>query len=375
MEMKKVLLFAGKFPRFGEDADGGSMMVYSIIEAIKNKCLLDVVFTRTFNNEFSHIDGVNSIQFETYNYRNDDKFLRRLGNREQLYKKLSDVADDYDKIIIIHISKAFGIEKLSKINKNKIIIFPMYLSTSYERSNEIPSKEYKKYESDALNSAYKIITPSNSEKNDMVSIYNVDSDKIIVIPRGYSSLITSKVHVITNELKLIYIGSIKEQKNTLQSIKILNKLVKDSIPAKLYIVGGCQNENIMRECLNYISDNSLKDNVIFTGIVSQKRLAELIDMCHINISTSNWETYGRGVFEGMAGGLPTITFDRLDCVKQYIEDEKGIKYVHTEREFIDYLKELYYNKTLYENQSKLSYKSVAILSEENERKLLEEELL
>ena len=43
MEMKKVLIFTGKFPSFGEDTDGGSILIYSLIELLKDNCVLDII--------------------------------------------------------------------------------------------------------------------------------------------------------------------------------------------------------------------------------------------------------------------------------------------------------------------------------------------
>ena len=57
MELKKVLLFTGKFPSFGDDTDGGSILIYSLIQALKNNCILDVIFTRTPRKGFEVIEG------------------------------------------------------------------------------------------------------------------------------------------------------------------------------------------------------------------------------------------------------------------------------------------------------------------------------
>ena len=85
MELKKVLIFTGKFPSFGNDTDGGSILIYSLIQALKNNCILDVIFTRTPCLEFKTMEGIRRISFETYQHHLEDKFMRRLANKEQLY--------------------------------------------------------------------------------------------------------------------------------------------------------------------------------------------------------------------------------------------------------------------------------------------------
>ena len=189
MEMKKVLIYTGKFPSFGDDTDGGSILIHSLIETLNGNCVLDIIFTRTPQQEFMQVDGVRNVSYETYENRPKNKFQRRLQNKEQLFRRLRSVINDYDTVIITHCSKAFGIDSLTKDEQSKIVLFPMYLSTSYARSGEIPPLEYVEEERKALLSAGKILTPSDSEKLDMINDFGINPNKIKVIPRGYSNLI------------------------------------------------------------------------------------------------------------------------------------------------------------------------------------------
>ena len=43
---KKVLLYLGKFPEFGFDVDGGSILARQLIDSLKIRCKLDIVFIR-----------------------------------------------------------------------------------------------------------------------------------------------------------------------------------------------------------------------------------------------------------------------------------------------------------------------------------------
>lgn len=375
MEMKKVLIFIGKFPSFGEDTDGGSILIYSLIELLKDNCVLDIIFTRTPRQEFIKIDGVRNVSYETYEKRLDNKFERRLQNETQLFGRLKKVIDDYDAVIITHCSKAFGIESLTKEEQNKIVLFPMYLSTSYARSGEIPPSEYVEEERKALMSAGKVLTPSDSEKLDMINDFGVNRNKIKVIPRGYSNLIKQNVKDISTPVELLYIASIKEQKNTVEAIEVLKDLLDNGIEAKLHLAGGYQSEAVLSNCKRFIEKHGLENKVVFHGVLSQKDLAMLISQVHINISVSNWETYGRGIFEGMAGGLPTVVYDRLDCIKQYVTDGNGIKFVPSHDAFVLELVALCKDNDYYKNQAQKAIASVEYLSEYHERERLLKELL
>ena len=375
MELKKVLLFTGKFPSFGDDTDGGSILIYSLIQALKDNCILDIIFTRTPRTEFTTIDGVRSVSFETYKHHPDDKFTRRLVNKDQLFSRLKTEIHSYDTVIITHCSKAFGIEELTAEERNKIILFPMYLSPSYERSGEIPPKQYIDEERSALLAVGKILTPSDSEKQDMIRFFGIDCNKIKVIPRGYSSQIKPIVKAVVSPIELLYIASIKEQKNTKEAIVLLKELLDNGIDAILHLAGSYQNDAILFECRSYIRENSLLNKVYFHGVIPQEELAALIGQAHINISVSNWETYGRGIFEGMAGGLPTVVFDHLECVRQYVTDGEGISFVTSHKDFLSRLMELCQDQDYYRVQAKKAIQSVDYLSEAHEQERLIKELL
>ena len=375
MELKKVLLFTGKFPSFGDDTDGGSILIYSLIQALKNNCILDVIFTRTPRKGFEVIEGVRKVSFETYEHHLSDKFTRRLANKEQLFSRLRKEIAAYDTVIITHCSKAFGIERLSAEGRNKIILFPMYLSPSYKRSGEYPPDEYIAEECSALCSAGKILTPSDSEKQDMIRVFGIDENKIKVIPRGYSSYIKPVVKQTHFPIELLYIASIKEQKNTKEAIVLLKELSEYKIDARLHLAGSYQNDSILSDCRTYIAANGLSEKVIFHGVLPQKELAALIARAHINISVSNWETYGRGIFEGMAGGLPTVVFDHLECVKQYVTDGEGISFVLNHEAFLSKLIELCTAHDYYSVQARKAIRSVDYLSEAHEQERLIKELL
>lgn len=44
MKNRRVLLYLGKFPGYGFDVDGGSILARRLIDLLKTRCLLDVVF-------------------------------------------------------------------------------------------------------------------------------------------------------------------------------------------------------------------------------------------------------------------------------------------------------------------------------------------
>jgi glycosyltransferase involved in cell wall biosynthesis len=123
--------------------------------------------------------------------------------------------------------------------------------------------------------------------------------------------------------------------------------------------------------MNLISRFELADDITFCGVLSQKEIAELLNEIDINISVSRWETFGRGVFEGLRAGLPTIVFNRLACLSEYANANNGISYVEDINEMANKIFDLCANHSSYKNQSQKAIENSLIFSiEEQKKKLL-----
>lgn len=358
----KVLLYLGKFPGFGNDIDGGSILAKQLIDTLKVRCHLDVAFIRKNGEEYFD-SNVENIFYYEYKDAFKNKFFRRLQNLDTNYNAIRDFSK-YDRIITAHVSKFFGCDFGEQFWK-KTILFPMFCTHSYQRAGEIVPKQYIELEKKVIESVDTIITPSVEEKEDLINEYLVENKKINVIHRGISSFINFKIKTPNEDkLNLICIGSIKKQKNNLMQLEILNKLVKNNINACLNLVTTIQDDFIYNEMLDYISKNELEDHVKFHFSISQKQLADLLSSCDINISTSNWETFGRGIFEGISSGLPTLVNSKLKVVETIVDNNFGVKFLSTVEEFYDEIIRMmnpeYYYRCAYSLRSilsKVSYKA------------------
>ncbi len=373
--IKKVIIITGKFPNITTDTDGGSIMVNHLIDALHDKCILDVVFTRTYNDNFRTIEGVREVIFHTNKIRNHDKFLRRLDNIEWNSAMLSQIIPQYDKVIIIHCSKAFGLENLSQELLNKIILFPMFMSSSYLRSNEFVPSKYTEAEQKIVSKISKIITPSQSEKEDIIKDYAVSENKIIIIPRAVNAFINSKLRLRSKRNKLIYIGAIKKQKRNDEAIILLSEIKKMGLKSHLYLVGSIQDNQLYTHCLDLIKNLDLENDITFCGVLSQNEIAIILNDMDINISVSRWETFGRGIFEGLSAGLPTVVYDNIDCLAEYATINNGISYVENLNDFVGKVYELCTNSNFYKIQSNEALENSSQFSIEKQKKLLLKEIL
>jgi len=173
-----------------------------------------------------------------------------------------------------------------------------------------------------LDAVSKIITPSQSEKDDLVNFYNTDSNKIEVINRGVNEVFFGNPkHKLQNPLRLIVVSTIKEQKNVIESVRILKRLRDFDHDAQLTIIGKIESNSLYNDILNYIESNDLSDNTILIQGVQQIELAIEMKKSDILILPSLWETFGRVVYEGFSSGLPVVLRKEIDCFSNLYKED------------------------------------------------------
>jgi len=344
---KKTMLYLGKFPGDEGDMDGGSQLSYQLIESLKNKTVLDLCFIRKGDQKFE-TDGVHNISYVPYINPYGNKFQRRLENLDTNKTAIKN-GNEYDLIIAAHCSKLFGLQDDPEIME-KSVIFPMFLTQSYKRANEDVPVEYTTQEQEVLKNVSQILTPSSEEKDDMVNFFSIPTEKIRVIPRGISPVVASSIRNCT-EVKLISIGSVKEQKNHIDDIRLLELLISKGIQASLVIAGSVYDEFIMQEMKVFIKEHDLKDKVSFVSGLNRQEISALLSEMTFGISNSRWETFGRGIFECLASGLPTLVSDSLTTVQRLTGYQKGISFHANINSMADMIISLYKSPDLYQAEA------------------------
>lgn len=370
MEGERILLVTGKFPGMSHDTDGGSIMVRHLIDIFGCNNKLDILFTRTYNNCFQTIHNVTNVIFHPCKFRNDNKFARRILNVNWNKDRIANLIVDYNRVIIIHCCKAFGLEKLPQSQIDKIILFPMFLSSSYIMSGEVVPAEYTLLEHNILSKIKTIITPTYVEMNDLIANYNVPQNNITIIPRAINSSIKNIVRTRSIENNIIYIGSIKKQKQSECAIKLFSLLKTLGLNIHLHLVGGIQDKDVYERCQNLIQGNNLGSEVFIHGVLSQDELVKLLEMMDINISVSQWETFGRGIIEGLASGLPTVVLSKLECLNGLLPTESGLLYANNIASMAAIIHKLCIDDTFYKIQSERTVNVKTLFSIDKQRDLI-----
>ena len=369
---KKVLIVSAKWPYVTQSTDGGDSTTKEIISSLSNKFIVDMLCFRDDIEMGSTIYNIHNIffyhddfaLFKNYALHNEEKFLVRLKQSQIARKEIRKISDDYDFIIVQHVMFLLNMDDDKEL-LNKIVLYPMFTGSSYLRSGENVPDSYIKKEKRVISQVKLIVTPSNVERNMLVDIYGVESTSIIVVPRPVEYKHSTRKISDGGKIRLIYIASIRTQKNHLAAMKLVKRIHDEGMNVELHCVGAIQDEVIYSECKCYLRTNNLTEYVIFHGNKSHEQVEDIMSKCDFNISVSKWETFGRGIYEGMIFGLPTIILDKLECVTK--ADNIGIYPCITSsvEEMAIQIIDLFNNSELYALESKKGAELSELLNSKN----------
>jgi len=318
--MMKLLYITTRSPDSPDERDGGAIFAAQLINYMLPRSCLDILFLRALDGEMPELSRFNAVYFLTPDMSITNRFHRRLATSELVGDWLSTRQDIYDAILVQHVSSGFGIVRLSAITRAKMILFPMFTGISYHRSGEEVPPAYIAAETKVLQSAGLIICPSRSEAVDIIEGYGVDETNIQYAPFGIDleRFEFRQRRLGGPELDLLYIATIKKQKNQLDCIQILENLPELGIKARIHLVGGIGDLEYYSALQKAIVRLGLSDRLHYHGVLASGEIVQLASNCHFSISTSRWETFGIAVFESLAMGLPVIAYEDVSCFWEYL---------------------------------------------------------
>lgn len=173
----------------------------------------------------------------------------------------------------------------------------------------------------SLEEADRIIAVSNFTKNEIMEIYNIPEEKIIVIYEGGSTSFTiaPKPQRVSGlnlpDRYVLFVGTLEPRKNIeglIQAFRICK--LKDY---KLVIAGqkGWAYEGIFK--LNL-------EDVIFPDYVPQESMGEIYKRAKLFVFPSFYEGFGLPPLEAMANGIPVVStrFEILGEAARFVDPKK-----------------------------------------------------
>lgn len=355
--MKRVLLVTSKHPSPSDSRDGGDATVSGIISALGKYCLLDILFFRDADEDIQipsagkiFFQNTNFAHYNSYSGHKGEKFLVRLQQAEISALRISDLAPNYDVIIIQHCMFILGLAEVDLDVFKKIILLPMFTACEYIKAGEFVPHDYIDAEREALKHVVKVIVPSETECRILTDNYGMKGAKIFVVPRSVMGINFMERTKCNRNLQMIYIASVRRQKSHMEAMKLFRLIKKDIPLARLHCTGTVQDENLFSECSDFLAENNLNSDVIFHGTLSSAELKSVLSSCDVNISVSLWETFGRGIFEGMAAGLPTVIMQRISSAADFPEHLRPLT-VHSLHEMKSVILKLYSDKIFFNAES------------------------
>lgn len=157
-----------------------------------------------------------------------------------------------------------------------------------------------------FNSADKIITFTEREKEDMISV-GVKPEKIVIIPNGVD---TEKFHPVVSPephpFTVIWVGRLAAGKGLKYAIIGFEKFLESVPVALMYVVGDGPYLDAARE---YVVEKGLGESIIFTGRVENDEMISYYARSSVYLMTSMSEGMPRTLLEAMACGLPVVCTD------------------------------------------------------------------
>lgn len=161
----------------------------------------------------------------------------------------------------------------------------------------------------------RIISISDSTKNDILKYYNVNSNKVRTIylgydknyfyPRSIHDIKTCKTKYNISGDYIVHIGTLQKRKNITRLVKAFALLKKRGLKEKLVIVG--KRGWLYDEIFETVRNLKLEKDILFTGYVPLEDLPFLISGSKCFILPSLYEGFGLPLLEAMACGTPVIT--------------------------------------------------------------------
>ncbi len=173
----------------------------------------------------------------------------------------------------------------------------------------------------ACGAATKIHAISHRTKEDIVTFFNTEPEKIEVIHQSVPPLFFEiqntekllKKYEMPEEF-ILSVGTIEQRKNQLSLLKAVHAA---NIKTAVVFVGNLTSYS--EELLKFISENNLDNQVKFLSNIPRTDLTGLYQSAILSVYISLFEGFGLPIIESMASGCPVIT-SNISCLAETASD-------------------------------------------------------
>ena len=179
-----------------------------------------------------------------------------------------------------------------------------------------------------IHSLDKIFALHSQQKDKIMELFEVPSDKVDVIGAGYNnSIFNKKVHDRSKDMiRLMYAGKISEEKGVACLMRAMKNL-EDEKRFSLELAGGYSEEGEYQRIVKLAQESTA--SVEFLGKLTQQKLAEYFNKTDIFILPSFYEGLPLVIVEALACGEKVVATD-LPGVRPWMNEnvpDNGIVFV------------------------------------------------
>lgn len=177
-------------------------------------------------------------------------------------------------------------------------------STEYDRTvGTYPSEIVIDIEKKGIAESDSIITVSQRMKTLLIERYEADEEKVVVI---YNGVDRSKFSGITKKDQkniILFLGRLTNQKGPRFFLRAAAKVLEREPKTRFIVAGrGEKLGDLIQEAI----DLGIKENVVFTGHLSQEELIQTFEEAAVYVMPSVAEPFGIAALESIASGTPVI---------------------------------------------------------------------
>ena len=273
-------------------------------------------------------------------------------------RKISKTAQRPD---IIHVHDWLGIDAGIALKEQfKIPLILTIHSLEYMRSADDNSNSegiIDNIEKKGMAEADIIIAVSDFMKREIIKKYNINENKIKVIPNGPTFKNSGKPSKKEKDL-VVYCGRLTSQKGVEYLLLAAKEVLKKNKKAKFVIIGKGYLEKQLKDLASLLG---IDDNIKFIGFAKTEEIRDYYMKAETVVFPSVFEPFGITVLDALSCGAPVVTTENAGIA----EDLKNRKHILKVRErnskdlaeaLISLLDNPSLRKTLSENGKKASEK-------------------
>lgn len=191
-------------------------------------------------------------------------------------------------------------------------------------------------EKDIIKNADRIIAECPQDKEDMISYYDAEPKRLMVIPCGFDPrefypmdkrMARMLLKLEENEKYILQLGRMVPRKGVDNVIRAAGRLWGLGVKVKLLVVGGASEQADIRKepeikrLRKIAKENSIDSEVIFFGRKNRLELKYFYAAADLFITTPWYEPFGITPLEAMACGTPVIG-SNVGGIKYTVQDGK-----------------------------------------------------